>query len=234
MVAAAQAVVVIPAISGIARDAVVNTFNFALDAYADMTAVDTALGPDVVDFYTHTNTSYKVGEYLGYSRDRTADVCLVKWYDLDGHLDGSPHGSPAITRTFSLPAPNSAIGGIMPTEVCAVLSVHSAYGSDPEFSGATRPRARDRGRVYVGPLVPAAMGLVTTILDTELTTSFRTDLTVAAARLITASTGHAVDAEWAVWSRTRAALTAITGGWVDNAPDTQRRRGSRPTVRTTF
>jgi hypothetical protein len=40
--------------------------------------------------------------------------------------------------------------------------------------------------------------------------------------------------DWVVYSPTDDAYHEVANGWVDNAWDTQRRRGYKPTSRTTF
>jgi hypothetical protein len=39
---------------------------------------------------------------------------------------------------------------------------------------------------------------------------------------------------WAVWSRVNHAMYEVTGGFIDNEFDTQRRRGEVSTARSTF
>lgn len=39
---------------------------------------------------------------------------------------------------------------------------------------------------------------------------------------------------WSVYSRTDNAMVSVTDGWMDNAPDIQRRRETPATSRTTF
>lgn len=230
-VSAALAVVEFAHRNGIPRDTIVNTFTFAVDALSSMAVVDAALGDDIVAFYNTPNTTQKVAWYMNYCIDRGTNLSKIKWYNLDGHLDGTPHGSPAHIRLWTLDNAGGALGH-MPAEVAACLSFNSDYGTDPEESGGTRPRARDRGRVYI-PVNAGALGEITGFGNLEFLPAFRVDLTVAAKRLHDQANAEAPAASWCVWSRKNAQIHEAVQAWVDNAPDIQRRRGFKPTVRTT-
>lgn len=88
-------------------------------------------------------------------------------------------------------------------------------------------QARRRGRIYIGPL------------KTTTSTNGRPNST-AITTLATASSALGIDLNavadttWCVWSPTSGTAVPITDGWVDNAFDTQRRRGWDPTSRTTY
>jgi hypothetical protein len=115
-----------------------------------------------------------------------------------------------------------------------VLCYHADFGTDAEFGpgGATRPRARDRGRVYIGPL--SASGCISqeaTTLRPFVSDNLRNTLIDAGRRLANFA---GLPATWVVWSRKAAAVHNVVALSVDDAFDTQRRRGERPNVRTTW
>ena len=114
----------------------------------------------------------------------------------------------------------------LPSEMAVCLTYHTAYLTDPEFGpGGTRPRARDRGRLYLGPLRDAIRLLATDnepILDPDWNQAFG----AAAARLVAD-----VDTTWVQWSRRNVSTNVVSAGWVDNAFDVQRRRGPDATAR---
>lgn len=225
--------VVLPCKNGIAADAVVNTLAFSTEHTTPADAI-TDLQPTVIDVYNHANTSHALSYYIGPDRDRGSNLSLIKWYNIGGHLDGSAHGSPISTGTFTLGA-SVDTNEPMPDNVAVCVSFHGAYGTDPEESGATRPRSRERGRVFIGPLNwSASIDEDGTTYQPVVKSAFRTDLTVAFNRLRTDVAAISTPSYWAVWSRTAAKLTAVTGGFVDNVFDTQRRRNPRATARTTF
>lgn len=122
-------------------------------------------------------------------------------------------GGPPVIVSGTLP---SRAESPMPTECAAVLSF---------FSESNRPRRR--GRIYLGPLTFAALPTGQARFDTVV----RTALTTFAQQL-EAFGGSSY--AWSVYSRADDVHYPITGGWIDNAPDTQRRRGLASTVRTTW
>lgn len=119
--------------------------------------------------------------------------------------------------TYSSAAP-------LPEEVACCLS----FQADPN-SGQSQ--ARRRGRVYLGPLIASAAVQVGSDGPVRPSSTLVGTLLDHATALLDAS-----DAEmhWSVWSRTAGAFYRVTNGWVDNAFDTQRRRGADPTARSSF
>lgn len=232
MTTAALAVVSFANRNGIAKDAVVNDIAFTIPGIADVNTFGVLAEASVEDFYNGANTTHTLAYYMAYSLDRTAGMATTKWYDLTGHLNGTPHGSPGRVDTWTLGAVGGGLG-LAPAECAACLSFHSAYGGDLEESGATRPKQRDRGRIYL-PLNNGAMGDVAGFGNPELLAAFRTDCTVAMKRFHDAVAGLAGAPNWAVWSRAKATVQAVIAGSVDNAPDTQRRRGFKATAKTSL
>lgn len=139
----------------------------------------------------------------------------VKYYDLPGPIPNYP----VLEQTFNLA---TAPGGApLPSELAVVLSIHGVR--TPGF-----PQSRRRGRLYLGPLGTAAQS------GGRPVAAFITALTAAATAFKGTVDGLAGDTEWAVWSVTDGAAVDISGGWVDNAMDVQRRRGVEATSRTTW
>ena len=235
-------------ISGLPIDNTVNDFVFEDSTLSAAIAVAQAAVPA---FYNTGSTSgKKVSDFISQTISRTVPVD-VKCYDISTTLNGSPHGSPVATSTFTLGNPVSAVD--IPSEVAVCFSFHAAYGTSVEegaidtsipsseeaidqgapttHTGRDRPRARVRGRIYVGPLsfgaVKTSGGAQCTVAD-DLVTAL-VGAGGAGPRLL-ALTG----ANWRVWSRRNAAVYTVTTGWVDNEFDTQRRRRIKATARTTF
>lgn len=127
---------------------------------------------------------------------------------------------------FTLPA---AVGGGMPEEVAVCLSI----------TGAPPITARRRGRIYFGPLSNAG-----TAVDPGTSSSpsrpsqdgasdLLQSLVSAGKRLMDDSTAGGLP--WSIRSVTPSEnYVTVTGGYVDNAFDTQRRRGPDPTGRLHF
>jgi hypothetical protein len=211
--------------SGIPADAVQNNFVFdppALDSAGQLLCFSA-----ITDFYNTTGalSGDKVATWLGSSVSRAVDGVTVKLYDISAHLNGSAHGSPVAISHFTLAA---GVGDGLPDEVACALSFHSAYGSDAEFAPGSRPRSRDRGRVYIGPLTDQAIHVNTTTNEIMLVQALRTTVAEAANRL------KGMSANWSVWSRRRAAIAPVVAGWVDDRFDSQRRRGDAATARSMF
>jgi hypothetical protein len=224
-------------VSGMPEDRVVTTFPIAWTGAGSPTSGD--LGQAFADldaFWNTVQTTEAVAAYLSTEISRTAGSALLRAYSLVGHLDGSPHGSP-ISSTPMTPA---AAGGSsdLPAEVAVVLTtrangweaaaVEAPDGVDPG-TAVDRPRQRLSGRIFIGPLRNSAIGAGGTVR--RVSSFMITDLLDAGEQLQTDLVADGF--EWQVWSRVNAAIEPITHLQVDNAFDTQRRRGPDATVRTT-
>lgn len=97
---------------------------------------------------------------------------VIDVYDINAHLDGSPHGSPIDSFASGI-GPVLHTGTFLPAGVALVLGFRSSYGTDFEagptasiptdvraraegapatHSGKTRPRSSHRGRLYLPPM----------------------------------------------------------------------------------
>jgi hypothetical protein len=216
---------VMTAASGLPADAVVN--DFAFQKGSAITSGDwTTLFDLVDDFYNVTQASgASVGQHISNQINRAAT------HELQGYIiTAPPMGSPAATIPWLGPVTNGGATGL-PTEVAGVLSFHADLTGVAEEAGATRPRARRRGRVFIGPLIAGAVDNVTPPYLLKSTT-FLTTLRQAAVALMDAADTAGIP--WSVWSRSDATLRPVVGGWTDDAPDTQRRRGPAATTRVTW
>lgn len=113
-----------------------------------------------------------------------------------------------------------------PLEVSLCLSYEGA-------KVAGLQQASRRGRIYLGPL-----GDIVTTVHGDPThfpvpgTVWTTNILAAAHQLTVATIGHGW--QWVVYSRKLGSSTPVVDGWVDNAWDTQRRRGNAATSRRTW
>jgi hypothetical protein len=211
--------------SGLPEDKVINDFAVRFDGGAPTAPeLDTVMGI-VGDFFRGANLSADtVGTYISDDVSRAA-THLVQAY----HITAGPLGSPAAEIDWLGPT-TEAGSQSLPREVCGVLSFHGNLTGIPEEAGATRPKSRRRGRIFVGPLCTNAVSLGDNppVLAPAFTQALRMHATAMydalAAELCT----------WSVWSRANAELYPVVAGWTDNAPDIQRRRGQAPTLRTVF
>jgi hypothetical protein len=212
---------ILPHKNNITRDEVVNTFVFETLAdppdSTDVANIVTAL----TAFYNTIPSGFNsVAGSMNDSRSRVSNACRFAVYNIKGHLNGSPHGSPIAVTAWTLGAQASG-GGALPAEVAAVLTYHRAYGSDVEFSPGSRPRARDRGRIYLGPFTSSALTLDSTTGRAHISTGLMTTMLDAGTALI----GISSTVVWHQWSRKNATTAIVTAVKVDDAFDTIRGRG---------
>lgn len=115
--------------------------------------------------------------------------------------------------------------GIIPTEVAVCLSYQGT-----RMSG--EPQARRRGRLYLGGLGNTCITGGTTSTFPRVNPTMRTQMVTAAEDHVevAATTGMT----WGVWSRVDQLFIPAVSGWIDDAPDTQRRRGQATSARTTW
>lgn len=172
-----------------------------------------------------------VSSYYSDSCDRGTNHSSITYYDLSGHLDGSPHGAPVATATWTLGGATSGLK--FPEGAAACLSFRSDYGTDVEFGVGTRPRARDRNRIYLGPLNAGCAALDSSTHRTEFAPDFINSVLHAAFTLAGTITTGGVAYVWRVWTRRGAAVKLIEEFWMDNRVDYQRRRSDQaPGTRT--
>jgi hypothetical protein len=222
--------------NGLPEDVTVNTFHFGTTA-----AFDAAVHADLIaaleGFYTNDPDAAggAMPLYTFFSTEIGQNGHEIRFYDM---ADPEPR-VPLHTEPFNLPAaPN---GDPLPGEVAVVLSFQGV-----KVSG--QPQARRRGRIFLGRLDKDCSSAG------RPSTSLMTSLAGAGQALLTASDG-AAGWSWGIYSAafdgmtrdengnvvphpTREAytstFTAVDNGWVDNAFDTQRRRGLAASTRTTF
>lgn len=214
-------------VDGIGADGIVNTFTFNCIDDDIAGGLGDELQARLEDFYNNGHdTSAAIGTRMGSQVSRTV-APVLRLYDITAHVDGSDAGSPVSVRTMAnLPA--AADAEMLPTEIAAVLTFHSPYTTDPEFGAGTRPRARDRGRLYLGPWGK----------NNSVTGTAGRPVPSATLRAIVIDAAKALRDDpslnrWSVWSRAAARTRSVSDLWIDDAWDVQRRRGEKALTRTT-
>lgn len=200
------------------------------DDAADITGSELHTLADTLYNTTPGGGTHPLGYYIGKQMSRASDGLQVNVYDLapSGVLAGtSPMGSPVSTYTQGITA--SASVNPLPSECAAVVSFKADYTGALEESGATRPRARRRARVFLGPLDSATLSAPSSAYIPVLASGFITDALAVFGALETALEG--VGSGWGlgVWSRKDATIRAVVDIGMDSQFDTQRRRGERST-----
>lgn len=219
-------------VSGLPEDVTVNDWSFDMASFT-AAAVD-GVAASITSFYnTGTGQTNTMAGYLSGVLSRATNAVEILFYDLTGHLDGSAHGSPDFLRTFTLAARGGANN--VPSEVAIALSFHGDVTDIPETAAnptpppaIIRPRARRRGRLYFGPLRNIAL-TEPDLTEPRPAAVFNTDVEVAVFRFMDERP------DFSVWSRRDEVLYPVApdGEWsVDDAFDTQRRRGAAATTRT--
>jgi hypothetical protein len=205
------------------RDDVVNTFTFDVIDGGDPDTYD-EIASHIHSFYELTDglVLTPMSRYIGNAINRSV-IPVIRIYDVTAHLGGTPAGSPVAMRDFGTALTPAASATDLPSEAAVAVSFQADYLGDVEFGPSTRPRARDRARIYLGPLNLTAAA--TTLGICRPDTDLRTNLAESAARL---ARGGPL-AQLVVWSRKGGTTKQVKNVWVDDAFDTQRRRGQAPT-----
>jgi len=214
-----QAQVIVPHDNGLPVDAIVNTFHFGTSGPLVDDAAATSITTALTSMYDTLQTSgNRLASY--YPDVMKPDATRIKII----RLNDAPPRTPLKETTVFL---NSSGGGALPSEVALVGSYQGA-----KISGVSQ--ARRRGRFYFGPLNESSRVQVGGVGARPAQLLIDT-MNLAMQTLWTASEA-AVDWSWVVYSPTIGLVggtTPVTNGWVDNAFDTQRRRGLKASARTT-
>lgn len=175
-------------------------------------------------------------------------------YDLTGHLDGSPHGSPVASAGPGSFVPPGAPDMSGANQTAMVIGFQAAgyataptvtgsgevptpeqaqdYGAPATHIGNLKGKARQAGRIYFGPLAQSSIAN-----DANNNPVVAGAILVDAAAAFTAlKSGGANDhgLHWSVWSRRDAVLRHVTQGWMDHGVKTRRTREFVPNLRTAF
>lgn len=213
-----RAVARLPYFTGIPEDVATNTFYYETLGSPNP-ATRAAIMDGVSSFYDTVVVGAAVGAYMAAYVSRAADACEVELYDLTDPLPRQP-----IDRsTFTMPAATGTSNLAAETAVC--LSFRGLYVSG-------QPNARRRGRVFIGPLSGAAVTAATASTFPSPLGAFVTDLLDGAFDFL-ATIPDVEGATWSVYSPSDGVARPVVEAWVDNAFDTQRRRGNAPASRVT-
>lgn len=202
--------------SGLPTDVFTNTWYFRNRQEPSITPIADRIEDVLTAFWTTAGTTDQVIDYIPSSI--TAQPVTMKTYD----LGTGPPRTPVDERQIDLSAFGAGVTAL-PREVSCVLSYYAGRQElEPPINGNRR-----RGRLYLGPLANNAIAAGPSgIMEPDLRTA------IAEAALNVRDTTE--DVEWSQLSQTDGALAEVTGGWVDDAFDTQRSRGREPTSRETW
>lgn len=208
----------LPYLSGLPRDVAVNTFwttNTTGSAVDAATAAHSAL----IEFYNNAESpADPIAYWLSPIIDRSVDACYIKTYNYDLPKPRSP----ILQTNFTLGNSGNTAG--LPLEVALTVSFRASYPS------GVNPQRR-RGRIYLGPMNLSAMATGVSgqnFPDPACVTACADAAQVLASTLSTAA------AQLVIYSRVSSSSAEVIAGWVDNEWDTQRRRQTEATSRTTW
>lgn len=212
------------------EDVFINTFHFATQSANEAEAINVV--NLLKDLYTlaapgGSPANAPIGQWIGGVVKRDANACKIRVYDL-----AQPKPRPVLHEgSFTMTGLSTGWTQDLPAEVALCASF---------WGVANRPRTR--GRVYLGPWGNHASGAGTSGRSIPIV-GLRQSIAASFGRMINVA---ASTANLAVFSRgvyqidgvvqpvTSQLYTVVTDGWVDDAWDTQRRRGQDATTRTTF
>ncbi len=198
--------------SGLPEDRACNTWHFGYTAATLTATVAANMANRIQQFYMNQTggTPASISRMLSSELSGTGEVNV---YDLADPQPRQPKHSEPLSVNFQ-PGPDA-----LPGELAVCLSYKALA-----LSGDNQ--ARRRGRIFLGPLAYTVLAAGTNATVKE---AVRDRIKVAASALLAQNNA---DQEWVVYSRVDGAGRAVIGGWIDNAFDTQRRRGSAATTRT--
>lgn len=205
-----RAQVRIPMFTNQPQDIITNTLHFEETVPMTLQAAGDAINPLLEAFYDAIYSPQEMANYM------LPNLATVRYYRLDQPEPRVPYEKVLPMGGFTTTA------SLLPTETSIVLSFQGIR------LGGT-PQARRRGRIYIGGLASGVMAASTTSAFPLFGSSIRANVAGAAGVLKDASLTATLP--WSVWSTVDQVPVRIDNGWVDNSPDTQRRRGVSSTVR---
>jgi hypothetical protein len=186
--------------------------NFVTNSLAFYSTVPIA---DITDLDTPISTFFNyIASY--YPAQIAQNGHEIKYYELG---TGLVPNYPIATSIFNFSGAPSAAG--LPAECAVCISFQAIRASG-------FPQNRRRGRIYIGPLAASVNS------GARPSSALLTDLGIAAADFMADVPAAVSTASWAVWSEVDQEANPVDNGWIDNAFDTQRRRGVQATARTLF
>lgn len=218
MGAVARVQVIIPYASGVPTDVITNTFHFeSLDNESITSAKCATLFSDLVGFYNIVYGGTAIKSMASYLSPANT---VMKAYNLS-----DPPPRTAVREEVKPITPGTTVADTTPAEASVVLSFRTVYQSGIN-------KGSQRGRIYLGGLTNAWFDAGDASRSSRVKQATREAVVGAAGNLFTTALGHKWG--WVVYSEKLNQKFAVAGGWIDNAIDTQRRRGQAATQRTTF
>jgi len=210
-----RAQVILPYFTNLPTDVIVNQFHYEMTTTVLATAA-AAIGGQLDTFYKalYPNAAASRVNYIDWP------MATVKVFKLS---DPTPRIPAIVTLGYTTAG---TLSSTIPTEVACVVSWNAAAQSGVRFQ-------RLYNRIYLGAVTSAMMASSAVDNYPRFTSSWLTTATNAAKVLRDANT---VDRMWVQVSNAggNPVSRQIAGGWVDDGPDTQRRRSVLASLRTSW
>lgn len=208
-----RAQVILPYFTNLPTDVVVNQFHFLDDTTADFEVIAEDIRSQLSDFYEaiYLGATHKV-PYINWA------AAVVKVF----RLSDAPPRVPIILNLGLIGTATATTN--IPTEVALVVSFHAAPQSGVRYQ-------RLYNRIFLGG-IPNAWLADATAAHFPRFSAATVSRIAAAAVLLTPNPLAAT--RWVQVSQAGGvtAVRPISGGWIDNGPDTQRRRSVLADART--
>lgn len=199
--------VALPRDTNLPEDVSTNTWHFSTSGLPLDAAAADAIHAGLDAFYQSVDT---------YLASVLANPVAMKFYDLDDPKPRPPKQERAMVLNY---------GSAATAEESAICL---------SFAGAPAagvPAGRRRGRIFLGPLTTG----LTQIVEGRVRVFDAAQAAIAlAGDALLQAHGPEDPYKWSVYSVTDDAMIPVTRGWVDNAFDTVRSRGPKPSGRATF
>jgi hypothetical protein len=232
-----RATVNLPFTTGLPRDVSQNVWHFATES-GDGSAVHGYWSENLPRFYNDDlsgGTFPEVSGFISAMVDRP--LCFIEWALVDV---ATGVVSPVLDRQVFTLDPVSGGSTPLPLEVALCMSMSGGTAGDGI------PAARQRGRIYIGPLTQLAVQTgggyphPSDEIVGSITNAGRSMINIGVTqRAIGGDSSNPDAGDWVVYGRKGPSTaprdgitTVVVRGYVDNEWDTQRRRGVDPTART--
>lgn len=220
-------------------DSVAPTLSFAVHKPGALAVGDASTVLETIEHainFTPAGAADSITSLFSQSISRAVDSGMAKCFDITGHLDGSPHGSPI--ATLPIEADAAAGGGPLASQlaVCVTLRARNALSypvevppAPPGEPNVQRPRARHSGRMFFGPINSFYQGASP---DGEPRPGSGTIGILLAGCEAIQDELNAEGFAWCVWSRKNQAMSVIERVECDDSFDIIRSRKAAPLSRS--